>query len=194
MMIDEQSARKAVQTTPTVSREVALRAVNLDPFLKWKGRQACLAAAKAKPLPGAAGHAFTSGDIKIAGKVVHRCVPAHFAVLQAISSPLLVMMEEAASKKEVRMDFKPQEQWEMALVFTEDAEAMYDLLESEGVKAIKQKARKEIGMKWEPASVNLVIVAILEQIKRHVETTVKFSAEAEKDGQISFFREPTPTP
>jgi hypothetical protein len=178
-----------LQNTPVIPRDVALRAVNPAKWYEWKGRQACIASARAKPLPGAAGPAFTSGNISAGGKTVYRVVPAHFAVLQALESPLLAMIDAAMNKGETKADFNHLQQWEICYVFTMDARKAYEQLEAGGVEAIRKAAKEEVGLVWEPGAVNLVILAVLEQIKRHVQTTVKFAAEMEKEGQISFFRE-----
>ena len=191
MIGDITQQRRVVESAPVIDRETALKAVNWALLERHCKKQKSIATAKVVPLPGASGKAFTTGNIKAGGKIVFRAVPAHFAVLQALESPLLKMMENAMTKSEVKLDFKPSEQWEVCYVFTEDAEKVYDLLESEGVKAIKKVARKEVGMKWDAASVNLVMLAILEQIKRHVETTVKFAADMQEAAEVTFFQELT---
>lgn len=162
-------------------------------FFEFKGRQSCIKAAQAKPLPGPAGQAFASGPIKAAGMVVHKIVPAHFAVLQAMKSPLLTMIENAMTQKAVDVDLKGSEEWDICYLFTSDIEAVYNKLENEGVIAIQADAKK-IGFQWDSAAIKLVIVAVLEQVKRHISTTVRFAADMDKDGQISFFREQSPTP
>lgn len=156
-------------------------------FFEFKGRQSCAKAAMARPLPGAAGLAFTKGAIKAGGKTVASVVPAHFAVLQALESPLLKMIENAMTQKSVNVDFKPKEQWEICYVFTADIEATYELLESDGVAAIRKVAKKAVGMTWDASSLNLVMLAVLEQVKRHAETLVRFAADMEATKEISFF-------
>ena len=96
------------------------------------------------------------------------------------------------TKKKSDVDFKPKEQWEICYVFTEDSETVYTLLENEGAKSISLAAKKSVGLKWDAAAVNLVMLAVLEQVKRHIETTVKFAAEMEASGDVSFFREQAP--
>jgi len=184
---DEQ---KRVQSAPVIDRGIALKVMNHGLWNDWKNRQSCVREAKAKPLPGPLSQAFASGPIKVAGKTVNRAVPSHFAILQALESPLLKMMESAMTNKDVKMDFKPAEQWEICLVFTQDAETLYEMLENEGVKAIKKLARSAVGHSWDAGIVNLVMISVLEQIKRHIETTVRFAAELEGGGEVSFFQEP----
>ncbi len=167
----------------------AIRESGREKFFQFKGRQACILKAQAKPLPGAAGKAFTTGAIKAGGKIVNRVVPCHFAVLQALNSPLLTMIESAMTKKKVDVDFKPKEQWDICHVFTSDIEEIYELLEKDGAGAVSKIAKKEVGLKWEAASVNLVMLAVLEQVKRHIETVVRFATEMEENKDVSFFLE-----
>jgi hypothetical protein len=184
-MTGEQKLKAATH----ISRDIALSIVNKAKWFEFKGRQNFIAQAQSKPLPGAAGKAFTSGAIKVGGRVINRVVPAHFAILQALDSPLLKMIESATTKNKVDVDFKANEQWEVCYVFTNDAETTYEILETEGVKAIKSEAKKGVGMKWEAAEVNLAMLAVIEQIKRHIQTTVKMAAEMEASGDVSFFQE-----
>jgi hypothetical protein len=163
-------------------------------FFEFRGRQSCIQKAQSKPLPGAAGKAFTSGPIKAAGKVVNRVVPCHFAILQALESPLLAMIENAMTQKRQEVDFKASEQWDVCYIFTEDAEAVYELLESEGVSSVRKAAKSTVATKWEAAAVNLVMLAVMEQVKRHIETTVRFAGEMEAQGEVSFFREQPESP
>ncbi len=177
-----------------IPRDIAIGTVNTDLLFRFRGKQSCIEKAMARPLPGAAGKAFTTGAIKAAGKVVNRVVPAHFAILQAVNSPILVMIENAMTKKKSDVDFKPQEQWDICFIFTEDAEIVYTLLENDGAKSVQSASKKAVGMKWDAAAVNLVMLAVLEQVKRHIETTVKFAGEMESQGDISFFRERPESP
>ncbi len=188
-MIETEQIYRRLQEHPKVPRDQAVRCVNLEPFLLWKGRQSCIKAAQARPLPGAAGAAFTKGPIKAAGKTIAHVVPAHFAVLQALESPLLKMIENAMTQQSVSVDFKPKEQWEICYVFTSDIETVFDLLENDGVAAVKKTAKKVVGMGWEASALNLVMLAVLEQIKRHAETLVSFAGEVAEKGEISFFLE-----
>lgn len=169
--------------------EIACRAVNFKPWFEFKGRQECIKKAQAKPLPGAAEIAFTRGAIKAGGKIVNRVVPSHFAVLQAINSPLLSMIESAARDKSAKVDFSPESQWEICYIFTEDSKSVYRALKDKGADFVRDQALNVVGEGWDAAAVNLVMIAVIEQMKRHVETTIKFAAEMEASGDVSFFRE-----
>ena len=157
-------------------------------FFEFKGRQSCIRQAQSKPLPGAAESAFTKGAIKAAGKTVNRVVPTHFAVLQALNSPLLAMIENATAEKKASVDFDDEQQWEICYVFTTDAKALRKTLKADGIDAVKKLAEATCG-DWSAAELNFVMLAVIEQLKRHVETTVKFAADMEASGDVSFFLE-----
>lgn len=189
MLMNGEHQANALASAPMIDRNVAIKAVNLEPYIKFRQEQDAIASARTKPLPGSSLKAFTSGAINAGGKIVQRVVPAHFAVLQALDSPLIKMIENATNRKDEEAEFKPAQQWEVCYVFTQDIEQIFTELEEKGVKAIKSAARKEIGMKWEAAAVNVVLMAVLEQVKRHIQTTVKMVGEMEKEGEVTFFRE-----
>lgn len=188
-MTGEHNVKQRLADTPLIPREIALRVMNTKRYDEWRAQQEDIASAQCKPLPGAAFKAFTTGAIKAGGRYVSRVVPAHFAILQALDSPLIKMIENATNKKDKEIEFKPSQQWEVCYVFTEDAEKCYTLLENEGAKAVKSAAKREVGLKWEAAAVNLVLMAVLEQVKRHIQTTVKMVGEMEKEGDVTFFQE-----
>ena len=162
-------------------------------FQNFRARQSCIKEAMAKPLPGAAGDAFVKGAIPVAGKIVNRVVPTHFAVLQALDSPLLKMIENATTDSKASVDMDDEQQWQVCFVFTTDAKALRRTLKTSGVDEIKRQAEEACG-DWGAAELNFVMLAVIEQLKRHVETTVKFAAEMEASGDVSFFREPSPSP
>lgn len=161
-------------------------------FFEFRGRQACIERAMATPLPGAAGDAFTKGAISVAGKLVNRVVPTHFAVLQALKSPLLTMLEQATNEAKSAVDFDDEQQWQICYVFTANPKTMRQTLKSpNGLESIKADAERFCG-DWSAAELNFVMLAVIEQLKRHVETTVKFAAELEASGDVSFFRDKKP--
>jgi hypothetical protein len=164
------------------------------PWFEFHGRQACIERAMAKPLPGASASAFTTGAIEAGGHIVRRVVPTHFAVLQALKSPLLAMIEQASKEAAASIDLDPDQQIEICHVFTADPKDLRATLKaSGGVDAIRAQAQNACG-EWGAAEINFVILAIIEQLKRHVETTVRFAADLEAKGDVSFFLEPKPRP
>lgn len=179
---------ESLQNVQTVPRDIALKAVNLEPYIAWQKRQGVVREAAIKPLPGSAEQAFVSGPVMAAGKTVNRVVPAHFAVLQALKSPLLEMISNAVTKRKSEVDFTHEQQWEICHVFTAEPKALYRALRASGAEFVRQQAHDTV-MEWDAAAINLVMLAVMEQMKRHISTTVKFAADMEKEGQVSFFRE-----
>ena len=187
----------ALKNAVAIPRDIAVGTINRAKLFEFRGRQACAAKAHGRPLPGASGHAFTSGPIKAGGLTVARVTPAHWAVLQSLESPLIGMVESvkeaetgADGTKKTSMQWAQKDQWNACYIFTQDIEALYCIMEEKGGKEIAKMARREFGMNPDvAASVNVIMAAILEQMKRHVETMVHFAAELEGSKEISFFQE-----
>ncbi len=179
---------KRLQTKDLISREDALSTINVSLYLQWRGRQSCIAKAQSKALPGESRGAFLNGDINVHGKTVYRIVPRHFVVLTALDSPLLKMMEQATEEKKSEHDWTTEQEWEVCYVFTHEPKEVFETFKAKGADEIKRLSADEVG-DWDAAVVRFVTLAVLEQLKRHVETKVKIASELEKDGQISFFRE-----
>jgi uncharacterized protein (UPF0248 family) len=175
---------------PKIDYETAIRAVNFEPYFKFLHRQKCTQQAMSKPLPGESRGAFLNGAINIQGKSVHRIVPSDFIVLEALKSPILKMMEQAtqSGEKKSEMEWTAQEEFEICYVFTTDPKEVYRTLKSKGVDEIKRLAEETI-LEWDAEIPRFVTLAVIEQLKRHVETKVKIATEIQKEGEISFFRE-----
>lgn len=188
MTLDE----KVVRSFQPLPREVCLKSVNLDRVKEFMVSQAMIKEAQAKPLPGPSGDAFAQGVIKAAGKIVRRVVPVHFAVLQALNSPLLKMMERAAIEKQSESEFNDEQQIQVCHVFTANPRELRIKLRNEGVESIKKDADLACG-EWSAAEINAVMLAVIEQLKRHVETTVRFAAEMEASGDVTFFQDSSPS-
>jgi hypothetical protein len=176
-----------------IDRETAVQHVNVDLFRRFKNNEDFSRKAQSRPLPGPLAQVFPSASIQAGGKTIHRVVPSHFACLQSLESPLLKMIEEAMTSSELKseVNFNPQQQWDVCYLFTSDPEQAYDLLET-GVNNFHKVARKEVGNGWDAASINFVMIAILEQIRRHILTLVRFGSEMEAKGDVSFFRDSNP--
>ena len=159
-------------------------------FFEFRGRQSCIRQAQSVPLPGASKDAFTKSQIRVGERRINPVVPAHFAVLQALDSPLLKLIADATANKSAELTNPTQEQkWEICHVFTADAKTLFKTLKSKGVDFIREQAADAVGMEWQAAEVELAMPAIMEQLKRHIETTVRFAGEMEKEGDVRFFRE-----
>jgi len=157
-------------------------------FFEFRGRQACIARAQSKPLPGESRGAFLNSDIKVGDKSIHRLVPRHFIILEAMDSPLLKMMEQATAEKKSGMEWTANQEFEVCYLFTHDIKETFKTFKEKGARAIQDLAEAEV-IEWDAEIIRFVTMAVIEQLKRHVETKVRIAAELEKDGQISFFRE-----
>lgn len=141
----------------------------------------------ADPLPGPAGKAFCSGPITVGGKTVYKVVPRYFQALKAINSPLITIMQDVVSNGKVDTEFKDEEGWEICWIFTHTGKEVREII-GRGANALKEAAMTEIG-ESEDYPVSLVIYAVMEQLKRHMTTAIKFNAEAQEKGEITFFRD-----
>lgn len=179
------------QSDPEAAYKLVFEAVDRrgghQALINHRARQSCIGKAMAKPLPGAAESAFTKGAIPAAGKSVNRVVPTHFAVLQALSSPLLTMIENATAETKANVDFDDEQQWQVCFVFTSDAKELRRTMKDKGVEEIKRQAEAACG-DWSAAELNFVMLAVVEQLKRHVEQTVKFAAEMQAGGEVEMFK------
>lgn len=196
LTIGGQNILELSRSNPAEAHKLVARALGEKghrSFFEHRGRQACIQKAMAKPLPGALGNAFLKSDIKVGSRMIRPVVPAHFAVLQALDSPLLKLIAEATSSKSAELKNPSQEEkWEICHVFTAEPKTLFKELKSKGVDFIREQAQDAVGMTWEAAEVELAMPAIMEQLKRHIETTVRFAAEMEAKNEVSFFREQKP--
>lgn len=178
-----------------VPRDIALATVNRTLLGRWQDRRKCARHARAKPLPGPAGDAFLRGSLQVGPHSVSKVMAVHQAALQALNSPVLKLVELAAdqpgAQKEAKWDFAQQEIWDACYVFTQSPETIFDLFEAGRLAEIQKLARREVGLTWAAAEVNLVFLTVLEQFSRHAATTVEFVAGMKEDGIKTFFLEAT---
>lgn len=144
--------------------------------------------AAAHPLPGPLAEAFCSGPIQVAGKTVYKVVPRTFQALTAVKSPLIEMIQDVVQGGKVDTEFTDEQSWVICWIFTRPPKEVREMI-FKGPEALKEAATTEVGEEWEAACINLVMAACLEQIKRHMMTVVKFAAEAQEKGDITFFRD-----
>lgn len=141
--------------------------------------------ASADPLPGPLKEAFCDGPISIGGKTVYQVVPRHILALKALGSPLISILQDVVQTGKVETDLSEEQAWEICWIFTHTGSEVRQML-SKGVPALKEASQSEVGDAPE-YPVQLVTIAVMTQLKRHLETAVKHSAEAAKDDKISFF-------
>ena len=158
-------------------------------FFEFRGRQSCIRQAMTKPLPGAS-DAILKDSIQVGSRKIRPVVPAHFAILQGLDSPLLKLIADATANKAADLVNPTQEQkWEICHVFTAEPKTLFKAFKSQGADFIREQSADAVGMEWQASEVELAMPAIMEQLKRHIETTVRFAAEMEAKGDVSFFRE-----
>ena len=156
----------------------------------WKKRQAAIPVAMCKPLPGAAGDAFTKGTMRVNGRVIYHVVPVHFRALQAVDSPLLKLYARANSTDgKAHEEFGESAEWEICYIFTTPPKQLRKMLEDGGAEAIKKAAEETIDGEWTGAEINVTVLGAVAQIHEHAKTTVAFEAEAEATSNSSFFQE-----
>lgn len=143
--------------------------------------------ASADPLPGPLKEAFCDGPITVGGKTVYKVVPRHFAALKALDSPLISVLQDVVQTGKVDTEFTDEQAWEICWIFTHTGKEVREIL-AKGANAVKEASQTEVG-DAEDYPVNLVTMAVMEQLKRHLATAVKFGAEAAEEGKISFFRD-----
>ncbi len=175
-----------------VFKEVSARG-GFQAFHAHRARQSCIGAAMAKPLPGAAGDAYTRGPVNAAGRKVNKVTCAIWALLQAVESPIITMFQQAAKSGEAKADWSEPQKWDACWIFTESPMRLYNLLESDGPKAVQAECRSHV-MEWEQSEIDVVMTGVMEQIRRHSNTLVKHLTEAKEGGEISFFVERAEAP
>lgn len=160
------------------------------PYFAHLHHQECIREAMSKPLPGAAADALINGALKVNGRMVYEVVPTHIKCLQALNSPLLQMGQQAAESKDksANADLTEEQQWELCYIFTTPPRELRKTLKERGVSILRSQA-EDFWADKNAAEINVTIAAILNQYGRHFQTTVKFAAEMEASGDVSFFRE-----
>ena len=194
MEITAQEFDAKCKAFPPIDRETALKSVNWKPYWDFRRKQDCIGRAMARPLPGAAGTAFTRGQLQAGEKVISRVSPAIWTLLQAVESPILQMFEEAIATGESKFEWKEEQKWDACWIFTEDVRRLSSLMDLKGGKAVSDEARAAVRFDWDESQIEIVMAAILEQVFRHAETKVKYLKEAAERGDVRFFREQAAQP
>ena len=107
-----------------------------------------------------------------------------------MDSPLLKLVQKAANQSGEKTDenFSEEAQWEFCYIFTQNPKELRKTLKDGGAEAIKKLSEEAIDCLWSAAKINSVILAVIEQFHRHIQTTVKFAAEVEGQGDKRFFQ------
>ena len=165
-------------------------------------RQSCIKEAMAKPLPGAAGDAFLRGSVEV-GEVgeefkVHGVFPITHLALQAIESPLLKLVGNAASKpgEKAGMEFTLEDEWRVCFIFTEHPASLFSVWKKDNA-ALAGYIRDGAQAKFETVpseDVNAICTAVLAQYHRFVQATIRRRAQLEGQVEKSFFQALEPEP
>jgi len=195
--IDGRNVCELAAENPVAAYDLVFKAVEarggFKAFHAHKARQSCIKAAMAKPLPGAAGDAYTKGPVHAAGKTVNKVTCATWALLQALESPIITMFQQAAKTGEAKADWAEQQKWDACWIFTQSAPRLYILLEEKGAEAVRSECRINV-MQWDQAEIDVIMAGIMEQVRRHSNTLVKHLTDAQEGGEISFFVERAEAP
>ena len=198
LTVDGKNVCELAEENPTAAYDLVFKAVEarggFKAFHAHRERQSCISAAMAKPLPGAAGDAFTRGPVNAAGRKVNKVTPCIWNLLQAVESPIIKMFQQAAKSGEAKADWSEAQKWDACYIFTEDVRRMDALLESSGPEAVRKEAREKVKFDWEQSEIDVVMTGVMEQIRRHTNTLVKHVTEAKEGGEITFFEERAETP
>ncbi len=142
--------------------------------------------ASADPLPGPLVRAFCEGPIEVAGVTVFPVVPRYFQALRALNSPLISMLQDVVQSGKIDTELSDEQAWEICWIFTHTGKQVREAM-TKGVNQIRELAMVEVGESQFPVA--LVTAAVMEQVKRHMETAVKYTAQAKEEGSISFFQD-----
>lgn len=152
--------------------------------------------AAATPLPGPLANAFGPGTIEVCGVKVRKFMAADWEIFQMIKSPVLDMVLEWEKPEGARdaITSSNTQEWEMVYQFTHSCAEVYALVEKDR-EAFHKLCVEQVGLNEAFADkLSPIIAAVMEQFKRHVETRVKFMAEAKEQGEITFFRDTKASP
>lgn len=141
--------------------------------------------ASGDPLPGPLAQAFCEGPIEVAGVTVYPVVPRYFQALKTVKSPLISMLQDVVQSGKIDTELEDEKAWEICWIFTHTGKQVREALAN---SSLSESAMTEIGESSD-YPVALVTAAVMEQIKRHMTTAIKHTAEAKEEGKISFFRD-----
>ncbi len=148
--------------------------------------------ANGNPLPGALSDAFTKSAIKVGPVMVRKIVASDWIVLRTLKSPIIKLVEELAQRANnpelppPEVDVSDQDEIDIAFQFTRMPGDVRAVL-ANGVEAFRSAASAKIGDELEAATVKLIGVAVMEQIRRTWATPLKYKQEMEQDGEVTFF-------
>ncbi len=149
--------------------------------------------AAGKALPGPAAAAFDpQQNLKVGEYSVRPFCDADFETLQFLGNPLQEMVaialsgesgdRETQTKKIIEQVSRGQHAWDICFVQTRQADAIDDLLRTEGVDGLKRAAKKAFGNKLPTMTIISIVMAVIDQMNRSWETKLGYGAPA-KEGE-----------
>jgi hypothetical protein len=161
---------------------------------QFRKRQSCISVAASKPLPGSSGDAFINGPVRVDKYTIYEVMPIHHLALQAIESPLLSLVSSAveSSGESAKAEFDPKDEREVCFIFTTDPEALESTPKAVRRQFIHTGAD---AFKNVPAAfINAICSAVIEQYRRHLQTTLRLQQQLEGQVEKGFFPAPKPSP
>lgn len=146
--------------------------------------------AAASPFPGATADAFIApAAIKVGEFTVRKLVLADWVIFQKLDSPLMRMWLELQKpvEQQEEIQFTDEEGWMICWQFTTPVREAENIALNEGRDGVLERAKKEFYYDGGEANDTLILAA-LEQFKRHVLTRLKYVTEKKDSGEITFFR------
>lgn len=157
-------------------------------------RQMASRRANAEPLPGPLADTFCKSGIEIGPYFVRKFVARDFVILKAIDSPLHRMILELSNENREDINYTDEESWDICWQFTNTVSNVKEVF-AKGKESLRKLSEVEFGDNEESAAyIQLIVAAVMEQLKRHASTMVKHAAEVKEKGEITFFRDTEPTP
>lgn len=149
--------------------------------------------ASASPLPGPLFDAFASEHVIQVGEIkVRKIVSNDWPIFEKLQSPLIELTKEKAQNDGGAVDLTVtnEQECEMVWQFTHTPRECRELM-AEGREAFRERAVLEVGDSIDQPTVKLIIMAIMEHLKRSWQTCLEHQAKMEQEGQVTFFRDTT---
>jgi len=165
------------------------------------------AQAAARPLPGPLAAAFAGQPQEVAGLRVRQPRHYDFVALQVLDSPLLKEFEAAAKaarlkalgKKIRRRPATPwtdEQGYEIIYQFTRPADELVALVQAPdrqaAVKAYRDRALREIGLKLGPVEVAMLVAAVSREFETYFSTWLRYQSKAQGSAGETVFSTPPP--
>jgi len=148
------------------------------------------ARANADPLPGPLAKAFGPSTIMVGGISVRKPVASDWEIFRQLDSPIIRILLELRQDPSKVPEIEPtqQENWEICWQFTHSPKECRAAL-TVGNGYFRQLAASEIGDVWDEPTVMVVRAVIMNKIAEANATAIKYAADLEEKGEVTFFRD-----